>query len=74
MGALVMLGDFADRAPRVLADGEVFATGRRRLRFVSTPHLPHGWDAGLHGSTFRGDGRRALLDLAVVLGCGGQGG
>ena len=141
VGALVMLGDYADRAPRVLADDEVFATGRRRLRFLSTPHLPHGWDAGLffeetertlfcsdlffqpgdpepaiesdvvgrarqaivegmkgplandvpytaqtdpilrrlaaleprtlaimHGSTFRGDGGRALLDLAGVMG------
>jgi flavorubredoxin len=47
VGALVMLGDYADRAPRVLADGEVFSTGRRRLRYLSTPHLPHGWDAGL---------------------------
>jgi hypothetical protein len=42
-----MLRDYADRPARVLADGEVFATGRRRIRFVSTPHLPHGWDAGL---------------------------
>jgi flavorubredoxin len=47
VGAIVMLGDFADRAPRALADGEVVAIGRHRLRFLSTPHLPHGWDAGL---------------------------
>jgi flavorubredoxin len=140
VGALVVLGDYADRPPRALADGEVFATGRRRLRLLSTPHLPHGWDAALffeetertlfcsdlffhpgdpepatgsdvvgrahqaivegqkgplandlpytaqtdpmlrrlaaleprtlalmHGSTYRGDGGRALLDLAGVL-------
>ncbi len=47
VGVTVMLNDFADRAPRALADGEVLATGRRRLRFLATPHVPHCWDAGL---------------------------
>jgi len=47
VGNLVMLGDFADRPSRALADGEVLATGRHRLRYLATPHLPHGWDAGL---------------------------
>src|SRR5262249_39331545 len=36
-----------DRAPRALADDEVLPLGRRRLRFLATPHVPHGWDAGL---------------------------
>lgn len=48
VGSLVMLSDFADRPPRVLQPGEVLSTGAHRLRFVSTPHLPHGWDAGLY--------------------------
>jgi hypothetical protein len=30
-----------------LADDEVLSTGRHRLRFLATPHVPHGWDAGL---------------------------
>jgi flavorubredoxin len=47
VGVTVMLNDFADRAPRALADGEVLAIGRHRLRFLATPHVPHGWDAGL---------------------------
>lgn len=47
VGALVSIGDLADRPPRALADGEVLETGRRRLRFIDTPHLPHGWDSGL---------------------------
>jgi flavorubredoxin len=47
VGAMVMLGDFSDRPARPLADNELLETGRHRLRFVSTPHLPHGWDAGL---------------------------
>jgi len=46
VGAIVMLGDFADRPPRALADDEVLTLGARRLRFLATPHLPHGWDAG----------------------------
>jgi hypothetical protein len=41
-----MLADFAERPPRQLADGEVLATGRHRLRYLATPHVPHGWDAG----------------------------
>ena len=47
VGARVMVDDFADRAPRALADGETLQTGRHRLRFLATPHVPHGWDAGL---------------------------
>jgi flavorubredoxin len=45
---LVSLNDTADRAPRVLADGEVIKLGRgRKVRYIDTPHTPHGWDAGL---------------------------
>jgi flavorubredoxin len=46
-GAMVSLMDMADRAPRVLADGEVLDVGGRRLRYIDTPHVPHGWDAGV---------------------------
>jgi flavorubredoxin len=46
-GVLVSLGDTADRAPRALADGEVLDLGGRRVRWIETPHVPHGWDAGL---------------------------
>jgi glyoxylase-like metal-dependent hydrolase (beta-lactamase superfamily II) len=47
VGKVVMLDDFADREARVLADGETLAIGRHRLTFLSTPHVPHSWDAGL---------------------------
>jgi flavorubredoxin len=47
VGAKVMVNDFADRMPRPLADSEVLQTGRHRLRFLATPHVPHAWDAGL---------------------------
>lgn len=47
-GCLVSLNDMADRAPRVLADGEVIELGRgKRVRYIDTPHTPHGWDAGV---------------------------
>jgi flavorubredoxin len=47
-GCLVSLNDMADRAPRVLQDGEVIELGRgKRVRFLDTPHTPHGWDAGV---------------------------
>jgi flavorubredoxin len=37
----------ADRPPRQLADGEVLDLGGKRVRWIDTPHVPHGWDAGL---------------------------
>lgn len=47
-GVNVSLNDFADRAPRILADGEVIDIGGgKRVRFIDTPHTPHGWDAGV---------------------------
>ena len=140
VGAMVTVDDFADRPARALADNEVFSLGSHRLKFLATPHFPHGWDAGLffeesdktllcsdlffhpgdpepftesdvvgrastsitegmagplahdmpytaytdanfrrlaeleprtlalmHGSTYRGDGRKAILDLAGVI-------
>lgn len=45
--ATVNIDDWALRPTRGLADGELLATGRQRFRFVSTPHLPHTWDAGM---------------------------
>jgi len=47
VGALVYIGDFASRAPRVLDNDEVFSIGAHRLRFRHTPHFPHGWDASM---------------------------
>jgi flavorubredoxin len=47
VGALVNLTDFADRPPRALQADETFSTGRLRFRYRPTPHLPHGWDAGV---------------------------
>lgn len=43
----VSLSDMADRAPRILADGETIDLGGKRVRYIDTPHTPHGWEAGL---------------------------
>jgi hypothetical protein len=43
----VSISDMADRAPRVLSDGEVIDVGGKRFRYIDTPHVPHGWDAGV---------------------------
>ena len=46
VGALVNISDFAIRPPRGLQKDDVLTTGKYRFRYVSTPHVPHGWDAG----------------------------
>jgi flavorubredoxin len=49
---MVSVNDLADRAPRTLADGEVLDLGGKRMRYIDTPHVPHGWEAGvLHEET-----------------------
>lgn len=47
VGALVNMSDFSDRPAKAMAEGEILETGNRRFRFIRTPHLPHGWDAGV---------------------------
>ena len=47
LGAMINVADFSNRPPRGLKADDVLETGRHRFRFVQTPHLPHGWDAGV---------------------------
>jgi len=47
IGVLTSLRDFAAREPRGLGDGEEFSIGGRRLKWMYTPHVPHGWDCGI---------------------------
>ena len=44
--AMVSINDVADREAVTLADGETINTGKHRLRWLDTPHLPHGWETG----------------------------
>lgn len=47
VAAMVSVNDFIGREARPVAEGDVFSTGKYRFRYVPTPHLPHGWDAGV---------------------------
>jgi flavorubredoxin len=47
IACLVSLNDLADRKPRALANGEVLDLGGKRIRYLDTPHVPHGWEAGV---------------------------
>lgn len=51
IGGEVTIRDISSRAPRMLADGETLDLGQKRVRWHDTPHLPHGWDAGLLAET-----------------------
>ena len=47
VAAMVSVNDFAARAARALADGEVLRTGHHAFKWLDTPHVPHGWESGL---------------------------
>ena len=47
LGCDVSLNDLSLRPPRALDDGETLDLGGKRVRYLATPHVPHGWDAGL---------------------------
>ena len=47
IGVLTSLSDFAGREARGLRDGEEFSIGGRAMRWIYTPHVPHGWDCGI---------------------------
>jgi flavorubredoxin len=60
VGCMVSVNDLADRPPRALEPGEVIDLGGKRVRHLTTPHVPHGWDAGVYyeettGTLFCGD-------------------
>ncbi|HJU18123.1 MAG TPA: MBL fold metallo-hydrolase [Stellaceae bacterium] len=46
IAAMTSVGDFADRPPRPLADGESVALGRHKVNWLDAPHLPHAWECG----------------------------
>jgi flavorubredoxin len=45
LGCDISLNDLCDRPPLALADGDVIDLGGKRVRQISTPHVPHGWEA-----------------------------
>lgn len=76
IGCMVSLADMADRTPRPLNNGEAIDLGGKRVRYIDTPHTPHGWDAGLLfeettatllcGDLFTQLGDTALTDSDIV--------
>jgi flavorubredoxin len=47
IGAMTSVNDVADRPARAIADGEELPLGKHRLKWIYTPHVPHGWDCGV---------------------------
>ena len=47
VGKLVSVDDFAIRPAFGMTAEDVLNTGKYRYRFHRSPHLPHGWDAGV---------------------------
>ena len=47
VGKMVSVDDFIGKdSTKGMADGEVLDTGSHRFRFLTTPHVPHCWEAG----------------------------
>ncbi|MEX0937714.1 MAG: MBL fold metallo-hydrolase [Pirellulales bacterium] len=47
VGKLVNVDDFAIRPALGMTADDVLTTGKYRYRFYRSPHIPHGWDAGV---------------------------
>ena len=47
LGCMVSVNDLADRPPHGLDDGDTIELGDKRVRYVATPHVPHGWESGV---------------------------
>jgi flavorubredoxin len=47
IGCMVSLNDLADRPPRAMPNGDGFDTGGHVMHWYDTPHVPHGWEAGV---------------------------
>jgi len=47
VGKLVSVDDFAIRPALGMTAEDTLSTGKYRYRFYRSPHIPHGWDAGV---------------------------
>ncbi|MCA8943365.1 MAG: MBL fold metallo-hydrolase, partial [Planctomycetes bacterium] len=78
VAAMVSVDDVADRPARALQDGEVVSLGEHSVKWIETPHLPHGWECGhlmelstgtlLRGDLFSqpGDGHPAITESDIL--------
>lgn len=46
VAAMVSVNDFADRPSHAMADGAELVLGKRSVKWLDAPHLPHGWETG----------------------------
>jgi flavorubredoxin len=46
IAVMVQMNDLADRPARGLAEGEELVLGKKRVRWLDAPHLPHNWECG----------------------------
>lgn len=46
VAALVSVDDVANRPARAMADGEELTLGAHTVKWLDTPHMPHGWETG----------------------------
>jgi len=47
IAAMTSVNDMAIRPARSMADGDVLTLGTHRIRWLATPHVPHGWDCAM---------------------------
>jgi flavorubredoxin len=47
VGVMTSINDFASRPARAFGEGEEFSIGSRKMKWLYTPHVPHGWDCGI---------------------------
>ncbi len=47
VGKIVSVDDFSIRPARGMTAEDLLTTGQYRFRFYPSPHIPHGWDAGV---------------------------
>jgi flavorubredoxin len=46
VAAMVSVNDVADRPAHAMVDGAELALGKRSVKWLDAPHLPHGWETG----------------------------
>lgn len=78
LAVMLSVGDMADRAPKGLADGESLRIGKRSVRWLDAPHVPHAWECGflfeetaktlLCGDLFTqaGKGSKAVVETDIL--------
>jgi flavorubredoxin len=74
VGKLVNVDDFSIRPAYGMTADDVLVTGKHRYRFYRSPHIPHGWDAGVlfeetRRTLFCSDLFHHFGDVAAVTSC-----